>query len=1629
MKIYLRLLAILILLPFGKVLPALSGVYHFSSSDLQFAEQDIHGITYSIVSLEGCINDAPIIGAPFLPVKDVKFVLSPDEKVTSIKITRLDSTVVARGIRTLPMQYPSTSGEYRGFVRESKSYYFQQSPGIVACIERHGVSADAHLVTIRLYPVQYDPYGGNLKLYTTIGIALETSKVPRQTMYVERDSFARIKRQDLFKGMVENPGDVATYLRAAWCSASYLSTDPSKKKMAIVTASEFIPAFVRLAEWKTQKGCSTGVYSIEDIGNTPAQLLGFVREKTGKGCEHILLGGGDGIIPVRESCYREPMAGSNFTDLYYADCSNETGSDIHSAWDESGNGVYGEPYQTYIWVDAISFVDDWNGWIVGRGKGKGGSAVVSTQNGGTDWEQCAFLDAGIAHDIYFLDENKGILVGDFGAAYSRDRGISWEVAWGSDSTVCLYDVDFHHDYGWAIGEKDDSPVILRSIDQGLSWEEVWFPELADYENKVLQTVDVVNPNCIWIAGIDIIMQLKVDSLTGGISCTEEWASKDYPYIGFSGCAFFSESRGCVFGYGEGRYRIYSRSVDPETCWVETSPDTTDGSFYVSDACLLPQESHILAFGSKVFYSTDYGFTWDDTLVSLSLPSNPSATSLPDDRNFIWLVGIEGGENVFAKTSSAGQPASGWLTYSQPIESGDKGVEEWTPDVAVGRLPAQTMEEAEIMVDKIITYEKSPPADNYLECALFMAADMEYHHDYSCLVNAHGAADVWESNPSRQAWRLFNPLSGEGFSGSEKLSATNAQDQLQSGYNFVYHQDHGTAAQFGTAYKVESYPENVILAADIPHFDNGLNKNKQSVFYTAACAVAQYTRRVDPGSVLGGNVACEFLRNPYAGALTFIGGVDNVSRSAGRYLGTSLVNSLFASGSEPLSLGWALIESFEDLGDQGIAYNMHLLGDPSLRVWFGTPLRFAKEVDWFLDLRSLRIGVNDDAGKPVSGARVFEGYQSLPCNEIAADREGNLHLVFTDEVDGTSLALYGFSADTGETWSVKPISPNEQNPTLAPALGLRNNLTPYAAYFVDDEAGRRCLVTNISTGTRVEVAGEWNTLDAAPAFDVASSAFGHLAVRSESQLFYYKIDLDQVDQTSASAVLESATASVSGKGDALAAPVIAFTDDEAPPVVVAEFLADDGKHRSYYWLPGSVPELISEGRRPHVAADGRFVVCSYIKNNKPYLREGYLGITSSLELADERTFSAADCIDLGFIGARSLIWTNAEGVWVSARLNQGWSEACAFDGGEGIRFSPSGMLNLYAGLAACSWVELSESGCRLHVYSSSIADFPKPDVGAFPGVIIQSPQALQTWPMGYVRGISWHQDKASESVDIELSIDNQQTWKKIGEFAGREPGLHYFNWEVGRLADRSRITEPEDSYTDCYVRVKSGECTGVSYRFAIGEEIAAVCFAQGSNPAGRELVPGVELSTCWTYSGFAGCAGVRLELSANGGESFLTVGRARVSGASGVLRVDEGVDIRGRKEYSGSIFWEVPSVFASQALLRLVARDTLGNEVICQSGEFSVAAPLPLTFALDVLPLSDETLIRYSLPYATHVNLKVYDVSGRVVTRLVDGEVQPGVHDLVWNAKDNAGRKCASGVYFVRYVTEEYQASKKMVLIK
>ena len=82
------------------------------------------------------------------------------------------------------------------------------------------------------------------------------------------------------------------------------------------------------------------------------------------------------------------------------------------------------------------------------------------------------------------------------------------------------------------------------------------------------------------------------------------------------------------------------------------------------------------------------------------------------------------------------------------------------------------------------------------------------------------------------------------------------------------------------------------------------------------------------------------------------------------------------------------------------------------------------------------------------------------------------------------------------------------------------------------------------------------------------------------------------------------------------------------------------------------------------------------------------------------------------------------------------------------------------------------------------------------------------------------------------------------------------------------------------------------------------------------------------------------------------------------------------------------------------------------------------------PFNPSTTISFSLPEACEVRLEVYDVSGRLVARLVDGrKLGAGAHEADWNGRDVSGGTAASGVYIYRLIAGKETISKKMVLLR
>ncbi len=81
------------------------------------------------------------------------------------------------------------------------------------------------------------------------------------------------------------------------------------------------------------------------------------------------------------------------------------------------------------------------------------------------------------------------------------------------------------------------------------------------------------------------------------------------------------------------------------------------------------------------------------------------------------------------------------------------------------------------------------------------------------------------------------------------------------------------------------------------------------------------------------------------------------------------------------------------------------------------------------------------------------------------------------------------------------------------------------------------------------------------------------------------------------------------------------------------------------------------------------------------------------------------------------------------------------------------------------------------------------------------------------------------------------------------------------------------------------------------------------------------------------------------------------------------------------------------------------------------------------PFYNLTLIPFQLPKESEISLIIYSKAGQKVRTLKQGKLSPGYHKIVWDGRDDLGRKVPIGIYFCCFETNEFKEIRKMVLIK
>lgn len=81
------------------------------------------------------------------------------------------------------------------------------------------------------------------------------------------------------------------------------------------------------------------------------------------------------------------------------------------------------------------------------------------------------------------------------------------------------------------------------------------------------------------------------------------------------------------------------------------------------------------------------------------------------------------------------------------------------------------------------------------------------------------------------------------------------------------------------------------------------------------------------------------------------------------------------------------------------------------------------------------------------------------------------------------------------------------------------------------------------------------------------------------------------------------------------------------------------------------------------------------------------------------------------------------------------------------------------------------------------------------------------------------------------------------------------------------------------------------------------------------------------------------------------------------------------------------------------------------------------------PAPSSSTMSFSTPHSADVDLKIIDVRGRLVKHITTGRYDSGVHQFLWNGKDEQGRSLASGVYFCRLKTGGKVQQQRVTLVR
>ena len=343
--------------------------FAFPADDMTLTTDTFDGVEYCNVSYCDTYSYGEI-GHPSLPVKYYTFSVPYNATNISVSTDVLDTNIILAPAKVFPMQepQPADGSATIDFTLPNNEIYNTNAfyPSQLAKIVDDGYfKGDNHVVTIAVYPIQYNPISNNLKVNNEIVLNISYSLVNESNLplsVLSRNSETlREEGINNTKSFVYNPASVSGIAAPFTPPITPLTTECLPMyQYCIITSRELAPAFERLVAFKKNKGYDAGIVCMEDIiacenyadgdiisgiNDEAGKLRAFLSDAFKNGTEFVLLGGKEPHVPIR---YGHGTHGSSNMEAHEIIPSDLYFADLNGNWDYDNDNYYGEIFSDKI---------------------------------------------------------------------------------------------------------------------------------------------------------------------------------------------------------------------------------------------------------------------------------------------------------------------------------------------------------------------------------------------------------------------------------------------------------------------------------------------------------------------------------------------------------------------------------------------------------------------------------------------------------------------------------------------------------------------------------------------------------------------------------------------------------------------------------------------------------------------------------------------------------------------------------------------------------------------------------------------------------------------------------------------------------------------------------------------------------------------------------------------------------------------------------------------------------------------------------------------------------------------------------------------------------------------------------